>query len=71
MQKQAKRRTGDKKRLTDCTVNFTDIAQEGKAKKSPKSVERKSNRQETTSHPDQFAFPKEAVLSSKTAKNTD
>jgi len=52
-------------------VNFEDIAQGSKAQKSPKSVERKSNRQETTSHLDQFAFPKEAVLSSKTAKNTD
>ena len=71
MQKQAKRRTGNKKTLKDCTVNFTDIAQEGKAKKSPKSVDRKGNRQETTSHLDQSALPKEAVLSSKTAKNTD
>jgi hypothetical protein len=52
-------------------VNFEDIAQGSKAQKSPKSVERKSNRQQTTSQLDQFAFPKEAVLSSKTAKNTD
>ncbi|KDR52749.1 hypothetical protein HMPREF1991_01142 [Hoylesella loescheii DSM 19665 = JCM 12249 = ATCC 15930] len=52
-------------------MNFEDIAQGSKAQKRPKSVDRKGNRQETTSHLDQFAFPKEAILSSKTAKNTD
>lgn len=61
----------DKKKLTDCTVNFEDITQGSKAKKSPKNVDRKGNRQQTTPDLDQFASPKEAVLSSKTAKNTD
>ena len=62
---------GKQEKANGLHCEFYRYSARRKSQKEPQSVDRKSNRQETTSHLDQFVFPKEAVLSSKTAKNTD
>ena len=62
---------GEQEKTNGLHCEFYRHSARRKSQKSPKNVDRKGNRQQTTSDLDQFAFPKEAVLSSKTAKNTD